>query len=274
MNSIFHFWKHLAQNKDLFSRVSKLETFKFDTKMLSCQNRGVFPDLAIRLNNDRSKFTGGELIEMKDSKSFSVSSFNSTIPSGRKNIRKIVPSENSTTFLQMKKAGDDVFSLAEREVYYLVRGRKGKAQKICLVHGSFFETISVTELIRQSFKQVLDENLEGTDVPSELRTRLDEVFSEQEDFSRVRIVENASVKLRFRVMTEVKPEGNILNAKQYPEIKDNTLNLVVPYHSEDEKAEVLQKVEFVMGGQAMKHINTFSLKHPLNGWFVVFQVNL
>lgn len=274
MNSIFHFWKRLVQNKDLFSRVSKLEAFKFDPKMLSCQNRGVFPDLAIRLNKDRSRFTGGELIEMKDSKSFSVSSFNSTIPSGRKNIRKIVPSENSTTFLQMKEAGDDVFSLEEREVYYLVRGRKGKVQKICLVHGSFFETISVKELIRQSFKQVLDENLEGTEVPSELRTRLDEVFSEQEDFSRVRNVENASVKLRFRVMTEVKPEGNILNAKQYPEIKDNTLNLVVPFHNEDEKTEVLQKVEFVMGGQAMKRINTFSLKHPLNGWFVVFQVSL
>jgi hypothetical protein len=75
-------------------------------------------------------------------------------------------------------------------------------------------------------------------------------------------------------MTEVKPEGNILNSHQYPDIKDNTLNLVIPFHSEDEKADVLQKVEFVMGGKAMKNINTFSLKHPLNGWFIVFQVNL
>lgn len=274
MNSIFHFWNHLVQNKDSFSRVPNLDKFKFDKKMLSCQNRGVFPDLAIKLNKDRSRFTGGELIEMKDSKTYSVSSFNSTIPSGKKNLRKIISSENSTTFVQMKDAGDDVFSLEEREVYYLVRGRKGKAQKICLIHGSFFETISTKELIRQSFKQVLDENLEGTDIPSELRTRLDEVFSEQEDFSRVRNVDKASVKLRFRVMTEVKPEGNILNSNQYPEIKDNTLNLVVPYHSEDEKAGVLRKLEFVMEERAMKTINTFSLKHPLNGWFVVFQVNL
>jgi hypothetical protein len=274
MDSIFHFWNHLVQNKNSFFRVSKLDKFKFDKKILSCENQGVFPDLAIKLNKDRSKFTGGELIEMKDSQTYSVSSFNSTIPSGKKNIRKIIPSEKSKTFLQMKEAGDDVFSLEERDVYYLVRGRKGKAQKICLVHGSFFETISAKELIRQSFKQVLDENLEGTDVPSEVRARLDEVFSDQEDFSRVRNVDKASVKLRFRVMTEVKPEGNILNSHQYPNIKDNTLNLVVPYHDDEEKADVVQKAEFVMGGEAMKQINTFSLKHPLNGWFVVFQVNL
>lgn len=257
-----------------FAKLSVLGEFKFDGKMFSCRNDGVFPDLAIKLNKDRSEFAGGELIELKDSKSYSISSFNSTIPTGKKNIRKFIPSEHSTTYRQMIKAGDDVFSLEERAVYYLVRGRKKGAQKICLVHGSFFETISTKELIRQSFKQVLDEDLEGADIPSELRTRLDEVFTEQEDFSRVRNVDKASVKLRFRIMTEVKPEGNILNSSQYPEIKYNTLNLVVPYHKEDEKADVMQKVEFVMGGKAMKNINTFSLKHPLNGWFIVFQVSL
>lgn len=274
MYSIFHFWKHLASKRDALARVTKLDEFKFSNSMLSCNNRGVFPDLAIKLNKDRSQFTGGELIELKDSQSYSVSSFNSTIPSGKKNIRKIVPSEHSTTFLQMKKAGDDVFSLDEREVYYLVRGRKGKAQKTCLVHGSFFETIDTKELIRQSFGQVLDEKLAGTNISEELKNQLGEVFSEQEDFSRVRNVDQASVKLRFRIMTEVKPEGNILNPNQYPEIKDNTLNLVVPYHSDNERTEVLQKVEFVMGGNGMENINTFSLKHPLNGWFVVFQVSL
>ena len=274
MNSIFHFWSHLVQNKESFARVSKLDKFKFDKNMLSCQNQGVFPDLAVKLNKDQSMFTGGELIEMKDSKTYSVSSFNSTIPTGNKSIRKIITSENSKTFMQMKAVGDDVFSLEEREVYYLVRGRKKDKQKICLVHGSFFETISAKELIRQSFKQVLDENLAGQDVPAEIRSQLEEVLADQEYFSRARNVDQASVKLRFRVMTEVKPEGNILNSGQYPEIKDDTLNLIVPYHSEDERADVLQKAEFVMGGNTMKDINSFSLKHPLNGWFVVFQVGL
>ena len=174
----------------------------------------------------------------------------------------------------MEKTGDDVFSLEERDVYYLVRGQKKGKQKICLVHGSFFETISTKELISQSFGQVLDERLAGTDVSDEVKEQLRSIFSEQVDFSRVRNVDKASVKLRFRILTEVKPEGNILDSKQYPEILDDSINFLVPYYSEEEKASVLEKMEIVMGKNAMKNFNIFSLKHPLNGWFVVFQTKL
>ncbi|HUE99016.1 MAG TPA: hypothetical protein VMN99_07155 [Anaerolineales bacterium] len=248
--------------------------FKFSKRLLSCKNNGVFPDLAIRLNKDRSVFTGGELIELKDSKSYAVSSFNSTIPTGRKNIHKIISSEYGTTFLQMKMAGDDVFSLEVRDVYYLVRGRRGVAQKICLVHGSFFETISESELISQSFGQVLDEKLADTKITKEDKNILALVFSEQGDFSRVRNVDKASVKLRFRIMTEVKPEGNILNPKHYPEIADNSLNFVTPYHSETEREDILLRMDTAFGEDVTKKFKFFSLKHPLNGWFVVFQVDL
>ena len=72
----------------------------------------------------------------------------------------------------MEESGDDVFSLEERDVYYLVRGRKGKYQKICLVHGSFFETIGVNELIRRSFAQVLEEKFSSSDISSEDKQRL------------------------------------------------------------------------------------------------------
>jgi len=274
MYSIFHFWTHIARNKALFSKVGILDQFEFDTNMLSCKNMGVFPDLAIKVNKDQSLFTGGELIELKDSKSYVVSSFNSTIPTGKKNINKIISSELGTTFIQMKNAGDDVFSLEERDVYYLVRGQKKGKQKICLIHGSFFETISTKELISQSFGQVLDEKLAGTNVSNELKEQLRAIFSEQEDFSRVRNVKKASVKLRFRILTEVKPEGNILDSKQYPQILDDSINFLVPYYGEEEKASALEKMEFVMGKDAMNKFHIFSLKHPLNGWFVVFQVKL
>jgi hypothetical protein len=276
MNSIYSFWRNLVINKDLLLKSKSLASFPFDCSLFSYARTGRgFPNFSIKVNEEKSTFTGGEMIKIKNRNKYLIAPFKSSIPVGKIGIKDFVNYPlNQKIKRQMEAAGDDVFSLEERDVYYLVRGRKGKAQKICLVHGSFFETISTKELIRQSFKQVLDENLEGADIPSELRTRLDEVFSEQEDFSRVRNVDKASVKLRFRVMTEVKPEGNILNSGQYPELKDNTLNLVVPFHSEDEKADVLQKVEFVMGEKTMKTINTFSLKHPLNGWFVVFQVEL
>jgi len=274
MYSIYHFWRHLVHNKSLFSEIANLSEFNFDEKMLSCVNKGIFPDLAIKLNKKRSVFTGGELIELKDSKSYNVASFNSTVPTGKKTIRKIISSERGTIFLQMQKAGDDVFSLEERDVYYLVRGHKRNYQKICLVHGSFFETIGVEELIQKSFSQVLDEKLGKTDIPLDVKEALGSIFSEQETFSKVRSVENASVKLRFRILTEVKPEGNILNSKTYPEIRDDTLNFVVSYRTNEELADVMAKVGLVFRSQEIDQIRVLSIKHPFNGWFVVFQTDL
>ena len=250
--------------------------FPFNHAMFSYSRRGKgFPTFSIKLNQNKSILTGGEFIKLKTRNKYSISPFKSSIPVGKVKVKTITGNlQRNTIQRHMEKSGDDVFSLQERDVYYLVRGRKGKHQKICLVHGSFFETINTKELISRSFGQVLEESLVGTRVSDELKEQLGRLFSEQEDFSRVRNVEKASVKLRFRITTEVKPEGNILNSKQYPEILDDTLNFVVPYHSEEERVNVLEKMQIVMGGNSMKKFNIFSLKHPLNGWFVVFQVSL
>jgi hypothetical protein len=40
-----------------------------------------------------------------------VASFNSTVPTGKKNIRKIISSERGKISLQMQNAGDDIYSL-------------------------------------------------------------------------------------------------------------------------------------------------------------------
>jgi hypothetical protein len=274
MNSIFHFWKHLSENKIHFPRIKNIADFPFDEDMLSCKNTGIFPGIAIKLNKENATFTGGELIDIKDSKTYVISSFNSTIPTGGKNIRDIISSDKSAILEQMQKAGDDVFSLETRDVYYFVRGRRKERQKICLVHGSFFETISADDLVRESFAQVLDEGLRDKDVSSEVWATIKSVLSRQSTFSRVRNVEKASVKLRFRVMTEVKAEGNILNPKIYPEIKDDSLNLVVPYHSDEEKRLAISNAETAMGREFSQALDVFSIKHPLNGWFLVFQVVL
>lgn len=244
--------------------------------MFSYSRRGKgFPTFSIKLNGDKSELTGGELVKLKTRNRYSISPFKSSIPTGKIKVKTIVGDPRKSKIRQqMKNAGDDVFSLEERDVYYLVRGQKKGKQKICLVHGSFFETISTKELISQSFGQVLDEKLAGTNISDELKEQLRAIFSEQEDFSRVRNVNKASVKLRFRILTEVKPEGNILDSKQYPEILDDSINFLVPYYSEEEKADVLKKMEIVMGKVAMSKFHIFSLKHPLNGWFIVFQAKL
>jgi len=117
MNSIYHFFKSFVQQKELFLNIEKLEHFPFDKNLLSCKNIGIFPDIAIKLNMDSPIFTGGELIELKDSFSYSVSSFNSTIPTRKKDISKIISSENGSIYKQMEMAGNNIYSLPERDVF-------------------------------------------------------------------------------------------------------------------------------------------------------------
>ncbi len=276
MYSIFGFWQNLVNKKELLRKSQSLAGFPYDYSLFSYAQTGRgFPNFSIRLNKNRYSFSGGELIKLKSRNNYLIAPFKSSIPTGQIKIKSVIGAYPTRRIeLQMRNAGDDVFSLEERDVYYLFRGRKAGHQKICLVHGSFFETIEVKELIRRSFAQVLDEKLASSNISIEDRERLASVFSEQEDFSRVRNVDEASVKLRFRVMTEVKPEGNILNPRQYPEITDDSLNFVIPYHSEEEKQGILQKMETVVVKNGMKNFKVFDLKHPLNGWFVVFQTGL
>lgn len=273
MYSIYHFWQNLFENKTKFKKVNKLDKFPFPEEMLSCSNKGVFPDLAIKINT-QGKFSGGELVELKDSNVYNISSFNSTIPTGKKNIRNIITSENGIVFKQMQEAGDDVFSLEVRDVYYLVRGRKKEHQKICLIHGSFFETIPADNLVGETFSQVVDEELNDPEISDNVKRKLKGALSRQDIFGRVRSVEKASVSMRFRVLVEVKPEANILNAKQYPEIFDDTLNLICPFHSEGEKEELILRMKSVMGMEQIMKLKIFPIKHPFNGWFLVFQTRL
>jgi hypothetical protein len=276
MFSIYHFWIHLMNHKSSFLSTRKLDDFPFDENMLSCRNKGIFPDLAIKVNQDKTVLTGGELIELKDSDSYTVSSFNSTIPKGRKEIAKLIAPENSSIRKQMEESGDDILSLPVREVFYLVRGRKNNRIKVCLVHGSFFETISSEELIRQSFSQVFEERLKesGANISEQAKNAILSMFSEQESFSKVRNVEKASVKLRFIIMAEVKAEGNILNPKKYPNISDNTLNLVVPCHTGEDQKSATDNMERIIGKSELSRLKIFKIKHEFNGYFLVFQTEL
>ena len=274
--SIYHFFYSIVQQKHLFKKPKKLDEFPFDERLLACKNIGVFPDLAIRINKDRKTFEGGELIELKDSDSYTVSSFNSTIPSRSKNIGDIISGEHSIIKGQMEKAGNDMLSLPVRDVFYLVRGKKSGHIKVCLVYGSFFETISVESLISQSFYQVLEERLKesGKEISDELKNTLVSVLSQQQSFSRVRNVEKASVKLRFRIMTEVKAEGNILNSTKYPEIKDDTLNFILHCHDEKQEQDTIHKLDMVFNKRELQDFNIFKIKHYFNGHFLVLQTSL
>lgn len=279
--SIYHFFVDLCQKKEEFLSERKLESFPFDEQMLSCVNIGRFPDLAIKLTHNNLLFSGGELIELKDStKSYSVASFNSTIPTGEKDIEKLTIGATNTIRKQMQEAGNDIFSLPTRQVFYLIRGRKQGNLKVCLTHGKFFETVPVSKLISASFAQALDERLDelGESLSESMRQKLLDLFSEQQTFSKTRNVEEASVRLRFRIMTEVKAGANILNPNQYSQIGDNTLNFAIPCHNKGEQSEHSKKMRIAF--EQMNCANLFSqmeefcLQHHYNGDFLIFQANL
>jgi hypothetical protein len=275
MFSIYHLFKNLVEQKESLLENQKLEDFPFDETLLSCKNTGQFPDMAIRLNSENEVLTGGELIELKDSQSYKVSSFNSTIPTGKKNIANILKGKKSKIRFQMQQAGNNIDSLPIRDVFYLIRGRNKGCVKVCLVHGSFFETIEIEQLIASSFEQILKERLEETGeiISSEVTEKLIDLLSIQGSFSKVRSVNQASVKLRFRVMTEVKAEGNILNTKQYPQIRDNTLNLVLPCDDSTDEATIATKIRLVFEEHELNKLNIFKIKHHFNGHFFVLQAS-
>lgn len=302
-HSIYHFFAQLAGKRDSFKDAGKLSKFPFPEKHLSLYRKnenalvegeekesGRFPDLAIKITPHHELFSGGELIELKDSRTYSIASFNSTIPTGQKNIADVAGNESGGIYREMTRCGDDVRSLPVRQVYYLVRGRNIKKNhvKVCLVHGSFFETVKKEKLIQEAFRQVLDEQLERhADALSDETKRSLEIakndfvalFDRQDAFSKTRPVERASVKLRFRIMTGATPEGNILNAARYKQILDDTLNLVVPVHVEQDKAFHADCVELAFKDTNLEKLlaNLSSHKeisHPYNGKFLVHQIKI
>ena len=117
--SIYHFFADLCRKGKGFLPENELEDFPFDEQMLSCVNKGIFPDLAIKLNHGDQQFTGGELIELKDSKTYSIASFNSTIPTGEKDIKKLTEGKTNTIRTQMQEAGNNILSLCFRRTYQL-----------------------------------------------------------------------------------------------------------------------------------------------------------
>lgn len=155
----------------------------------------------------------------------------------------------------------------EEEKYYLIRGSNNEgSQKICLVSESFFGTVRAEELSKELFHQIIDEK--PTDF-QETRKKLT-----NKDFGHIGAIEKSSVALKYQVEVEVKPQLNIFDSFHYPEILDDTLNLICPFHSEDEKEELISNVASVVGTETLSKLHIFPIKHPLNVWFLVFQTGL
>lgn len=293
-SSIYHFFEDLYQRRSHLTKEKiKPDHFPYKDALLSLSgSRGQFPDLAIRINTNGGSYIGGELIEVKDSTSgYNISSFNSTIPSGTKPIQDIAPL-GSKIYNEMSDAGDIVFSLLSRDVYYLLRGKQKKSVKICLVHGSFFETTSSNSTLKSAFEQVIDEaisdtlqyvNIDINDI-NDAKSKMLNLDWKQSHFSSVRRAAKSAISVRFRVMSEVVKEANLLNSSQYPSILDNTLNFVLPLtkipNDEGVETAISNHMELLSGAfESMilpDKIKCFEIDHNIQkGWkYIVFQCSL
>ena len=75
-------------------------------------------------------------------------------------------------------------------------------------------------------------------------------------------------------MTEVKKEGNVLNSKSHPEIGDNTINLVIPYHSDSDIAIRKVHLQTALSKSELESGIESVVKHPFNGDFYVLSFSL
>jgi len=119
MYSIFGFWQNVVSKKGLFRKDRSLAGFPYDYSSFSYARSGRgFPNFSIKINKDKSTFTGGELIKLKSRNEYLIAPFKSAIPRGKTKIRSVVNALPARKIkYQMETSGDDVFSLEERDVY-------------------------------------------------------------------------------------------------------------------------------------------------------------
>ena len=287
-SSAYHFFARLLERRGYFVQDNKLEDFAFPRDMIVAESRSGFPDFVLKTNRG-SALSGGEFIELKDAKSYQIASFNSTLPSATKPVSSL--SQNMKN--QLLEAGEDIETVPQRDVYYLVRGIRRTTSsplaKTVLVSGSFFETIPIDEVLTDAFEQVAAASTSGDMDVSEYTRHFD---IQQSNFAETRRVEGSSISVRFRVMAQVDPRANLLNDRRYPMIEANTLTLLVhkrrltnplltrKFYAWDEAPVAIKRCDaYTHLGDALDEIDTTLkaiirlsvLRHPMNGPFFMAQ---
>lgn len=290
-SSVFHFFARLMERRGYFVQDNKLEDFAFPRTMIAGESRSGFPDFVLKTNMDGT-LTGGEFIELKDTKSYQIASFNSTLPSATKRVSSL--SQNMKN--QLIEAGEEIESVPQRDVYYLIRGIKRTTSsplaKTVLVSGSFFETVPADEVLSNAFHQVATASTPDEMDVSEFTQHFD---IRQSRFAQTRRVEGASISVRFRVMAQVDGRANLLSDTMYPMIQDNTLTMLVherrlinpiltkKFYAWDQAPVAIKKCDaYTHLGEAFDEIDAnlksvirvSALRHPMNGPFFMAQASI
>jgi len=262
----FDFWRNLS--------VDWLKSQGIEKRILYSESQQ-FPDFLFKVKKPGEKYIDGSLIELKDSKSGSIASFNSTIPTKYKSLEEIDVINGSNLVSRIANVMDGNVAVAEhyfkfeRRCFYLVRTYKeSKKVKVSIVDGAFFETIPKQHLFYQMFLNVLRAHLkkEKIEISPDILKKVEKTLShitDQTIIASSQIVEGASVRPRLRIMAEVHPEGNP-HSTFYPEITENSFNLIL------QSSPQVKELEKELSTR-IPNIAIFSILHKRNGEHRVFQ---
>ncbi|RLG27033.1 hypothetical protein DRN76_00630 [Methanosarcinales archaeon] len=235
-----------------------------------------FPDFMFKARKHAGRLVCGSLLELKDSKSGTIASFNSTLPTKYKSLEEINVINGGdlvarvASIIDDKLSSDKLYHTFERRCFYLVRTHANSEDKmkISVVDGSFFETVPKEHLIYQMFLNILHNHLEKKEIkmPPGALDQLEKTLScvtDQTIIAASQIIEKASVRPRLRIMAEVYPEGNP-HTSFYPEVSERSINFIVgePASGKELAEEISQKI---------LEIKKFTIQHKRNGKHVVFQ---
>ncbi len=262
----YDFWERLDES------ALKLAGIK---RTLLYSESAQFPDFIIKSRRHENRLTCGSLLELKDSKSGTISSFNSTLPTKSKSLEEVdtvngIPLVSKITSIkdgQLAKVAD--YHTYQRKGFYLIRTyRDDDRVKVSLVDGSFFETIPKDHLIYQMFLNILQGHLDKKDikVSTERLTEFQELLSHVTDQTIIassQTIEKASVRPRLRIMAEVHSEGNP-HSSFYPQISEGSFNLII--HGALFTKELEEKLR-----SEVPKVEQLVIKHKRNGEHVVFQ---
>lgn len=276
----YDFWKEF---KNHFSSDTEFEKWIKDKgieKRLLCSKSEQFPDFMFKVKRSENRLISGSLLELKDSKSGTIASFNSTLPTKRKSLKEIAIINSGKLVQKIASVKDGNLSDKkgyydyQRKCFYLVRTYKNRDKvKISVVDGAFFETIPKENLIYKMFMNILKEHLEKKEVDISLEkfkeiTRIFSHITDQTIIAKSQNINSASVRPRLRIMAEVHSQGNPHNSSFYPKIVEQSLNLILKIS--DQERENVEKIIL----KKVPEIKIFVINHKRNGEHVVLQYQL
>jgi hypothetical protein len=248
---------------------------------------GAFPDFVLACE-PHSPLGNGALLELKDSAGDQIASFNSTLPSARKQISRLT--KIVRTAVQNYESEHGCACPDERDCFYLVR-TKNKYPDTCrlsVVQGTFFETIPNQELLKSLWKDLLKQ----AGVPAEQHMEILDYLAklERNEVAKSRRIKRAAIKPRLRIMSEVVTDAN---PHKYREIGKRTVNLILKAPSEGGReslerwilhcfstdnllAKPVSDDVFVVSDDSGCQVNCRIawVEHKLNGLHLVVQVQL